>query len=73
MLFDRYSVLEIENAMLFMPILLINQALDAKKLKLVRAEGLHLLIMGLAISNGAFIQALVRIIILLRIQIVFTV
>ena len=59
--------------MLFVPLLLIDQALDAQKLKLVSTECLNFFPMRLADANWAIIQALTLIILLHRFEVVFTI
>ena len=59
--------------MLFVPIFLINQALNAQKLKLVRTECLNFFPMRLADADWAIIQALTLIILLHRLEVVLTI
>ena len=54
------GVLEAQDAVLLVPLLLIDQALNAQKLELVRAERLHLFAVALAEADRVFtaVQAL---------------
>ena len=73
LIFDGGCVLEIKDLVLFVPLLLIDQALDAQKLKLVRTECLNFFPMRLADADWAIMQALPLIILLRRFEVVLTI